>query len=175
MRTNITVDTDTIRRLHEIADALAAPFSADAQSVRRLHELACEITSLADSIGRHERVEFAEVWPEFLDPNEAQRMLLPLYLGMTSQDEKLVIDLARLPHLLVGGASGQGKSNLLNCIISGLARLLPPEQLRFVLFDPKCVEFAQYSALSHLAIPSFWHRFPMSSSRRQPEDHRLHS
>ena len=153
MRTNITVDTDTIRRLHEIADALAAPFSADAQSVRRLHELACEITSLADSIGRHERVEFAEVWPEFLDPNEAQRMLLPLYLGMTSQDEKLVIDLARLPHLLVGGASGQGKSNLLNCIISGLARLLPPEQLRFVLFDPKCVEFAQYSALPHLAFP----------------------
>ena len=78
---------------------------------------------------------------------------MPLYLGMTSQDEKLVIDLARLPHLLVGGSSGQGKSNLLNCIISGLARLLPPEQLRFVLFDPKCVEFVQYSALPHLAFP----------------------
>lgn len=154
MRTGITIDTDTIRRLHSIAKELA---------------------SLADSLGRHERVDFAEVWPEFLDPKEAQRMLLPLYLGMTSQDEKLVIDLARLPHLLVGGASGQGKSNLLNCIISGLARLLPPEQLRFVLFDPKCVEFAQYSALSHLAIPSFWHRFPMSSSRRHTEDHRLHS
>ncbi len=153
MRTNITVDTDTIRRLHEIADALAAPFSADAQSVRRLHELAREITSLADSIGRHEGVDFAETWPESLDPKEAQRMLLPLYLGMTSQDEKLIVDLARLPHLLVGGASGQGKSNMLNCIISGLARLLPPEQLRFVLFDPKCVEFVQYSALPHLAFP----------------------
>ena len=60
MRNNITVDNDTIRRLHEIADALAAPFSADAQSVRRLHELAREITSLADSIGRHEGVDFAE-------------------------------------------------------------------------------------------------------------------
>ncbi len=132
MRTGITIDTDTIRRLHSIAKELA---------------------SLADSLGRHERVEFTEVWPEFLDPKEAQRMLLPLYLGMTSQDERLVIDLARLPHLLVGGASGQGKSNLLNCIISGLARLLPPEQLRFVLFDPKCVEFAQYSALPHLAFP----------------------
>ena len=132
MRTGITIDTDTIRRLHSIAKELA---------------------SLADSLGRHERVDFAEVWPEFLDPKEAQRMLLPLYLGMTSQDEKLVIDLARLPHLLVGGASGQGKSNLLNCIIGGLARLLPPEQLRFVLFDPKCVEFVQYSALPHLAFP----------------------
>ena len=153
MRNNIPVYNDTIRRLHEIADALAAPFSADAQSVRRLHELAREITLLADSIGRHEVVDFAETWPESLDPKEAQRILLPLYLGMTSQDEKLVIDLARLPHLLVGGASGQGKSNMLNCIISGLARLLPPEQLRFVLVDPKCVEFAQYSALPHLAFP----------------------
>ena len=132
MRTNITIDTDTIRRIHSIAKELA---------------------SLADSLGRHERVDFAETWPESLDPKEAQRMLLPLYLGMTSQDEKLVIDLARLPHLLVGGASGQGKSNMLNCIISGLARLLPPEQLRFVLFDPKCVEFLQYSALPHLAFP----------------------
>ena len=132
MRTNITVDTDTIRRLHSIAK---------------------ELESLADSLGRHERVDFAEAWPESLDPKEAQRMLLPLYLGMTSQDEKLVVDLARLPHLLVGGASGQGKSNMLNCIISGLARLLPPEQLRFVLFDPKCVEFLQYSALPHLAFP----------------------
>ena len=132
MRTGITIDTDTIRRLHSIAKELA---------------------SLADSLGRHERVEFTEVWPEFLDPKEAQRMLLPLYLGMTSQDEKLIVDLARLPHLLVCGVSGQGKSNMLNCIISGLARLLPPEQLRFVLFDPKCVEFAQYSALPHLAFP----------------------
>lgn len=42
---------------------------------------------------------------------------------------------------------------MLNCIISGLARLLPPEQLRFVLFDPKYVEFLQYSALPHLAFP----------------------
>ena len=132
MRTEITIGTDTIRRLHSIANELA---------------------SLADSLRRHEVVDFAEAWPESLDPKEAQRMLLPLYLGMTSQDEKLVIDLARLPHLLVGGASGQGKSNMLNCIISGLARLLPPEQLRFVLFNPKCVEFAQYSALPHLAFP----------------------
>ena len=132
MRTNITIDTDTIRRIHSIAKELA---------------------SLADSLGRHERVDFVETWPESLDPKEAQRMLLPLYLGMTSQDERLVIDLARLPHLLIGGANGQGKSNLLNCIISGLARLLPPEQLRFVLFDPKCVEFVQYSALPHLAFP----------------------
>lgn len=132
MRSNITVDTDTIRRLHSIAKELA---------------------SLADSLGRHEWVEFDDVFRDSFDSVEMRLMQLPLYLGMTSQDEKLVIDLARLPHLLVGGASGQGKSNLLNCIICCLAQILPPEQLRFVLFDPKCVEFAQYSALPHLAFP----------------------
>ena len=79
-------------------------------------------------------------------------MLLPLYLGMTLQDEKLVIDLARMQHLLIGGASGRGKSNLLNCIVSGLARLLPPEKLRFFLFDPKYVEFAHFLNLPHLAF-----------------------
>ncbi len=132
MRTNITIDSDTIRRLHSIAKELA---------------------SLADSLVLRKLVYFADVWPESLDPKEEPRMLLPLYLGMTLQDEKLVIDLARMQHLLIGGASGRGKSNLLNCIVSGLARLLPPEKLRFFLFDPKYVEFAHFLKLPHLAFP----------------------
>ena len=116
MRANNTINADTIRRLHSITK---------------------EVASLVVSLVLRKLVYFADVWPESLDPKEEPRMLLPLYLGMTLQDEKLVIDLARMQHLLIGGASGQGKSNLLNCIISGLARLLPPEQLRFFLFDPK--------------------------------------
>ncbi len=132
MRANNTINADTIRRLHSITK---------------------EVASLAVSFVLRKPVYFADVWPESLDPKEGPRMLLPLYLGMTLQDEKLVIDLTRMPHLLIGGASGQGKSNLLNCIISGLARLLPPEQLRFFLFDPKYVEFAHYLKLPHLAFP----------------------
>lgn len=139
MRNNNTIDADTIRRLHSIA--------------KELGSLADSLGSLADSLGRHELVYFADVWPESLDPKDEQRMLLPIYLGMTPQDEKLVIDLARMPDLLIGGASGQGKSNLLNCIVSGLARLLPPEKLRFFLFDPKYVEFAHFLNLPHLAFP----------------------
>ena len=132
MRSNSAINTDTIRRLHSITK---------------------EVASLVVSLVLRKLVYFADVWPESLDPIGEQRMLLPLYLGMTLQDEKLVIDLARMPHLLIGGAGGQGKSNLLNCIISGLARLLPPEQLRFFLFDPKYVEFAHFSNLPHLAFP----------------------
>ena len=152
MKTKTTIDADTTSRLQAMANELGKPLTADAASIRQLHDIATEIKTLADSLGRHKLVDFVDVWPESLDPKEEQRMMLPLYLGMTPQDEKLVIDLARMPHLLIGGASGQGKSNLLNCIISGLARLLPPEQLRFFLFDPKCVEFTHFLNLPHLAF-----------------------
>ena len=93
------------------------------------------------------------MWPESMTDKKIGRKCLPLFLGLTSTDEKLVTDLASLPHLLVGGATGQGKSNLLNSIICGLTRLLPPDELRLVLVDTKMVEFVQYTTLPHLASP----------------------
>ena len=148
-----TIDESINQRLRDIADSLALPLTADAGSVRRLHDAANAITSLADSLGRHERVDFDEVWPESVTDKKIGRKCLPLFLGLTSTDEKLVTDLASLPHLLVGGATGQGKSNLLNTIICGLTRLLPPDELRLVLVDTKMVEFTPYAALPHLAFP----------------------
>ena len=148
-----TVDPGTILWLHDIVDSLASPSVVDVEMVRRLHAVAKEITSLADSLGRHERVDFDEVWPKSMVDKSIGRKCLPLFLGLTSTDEELVVDLASLPHLLVGGATGQGKSNLLNYIICGLIRLLPPDELRLVLVDTKCVEFTPYAVLSHLAFP----------------------
>ena len=153
MKNKKTVDAGTIQRLHDIIDSLASPSVVDAEMVRRLHAVAKEITSLADSLGRHERVDFDKVWPESATDKKIGRKCLPLFLGLTSTDEKLVTDLAFLPHLLVGGATGQGKSNLLNSIICGLTRLLPPDELRLVLVDTKMVEFVQYTKLPHLASP----------------------
>jgi S-DNA-T family DNA segregation ATPase FtsK/SpoIIIE len=153
MKNKKTVDAGTIQRLHDIVDSLASPSVVDAEMVRRLHAVAKEITSLADSLGRHERVDFDEVWPESVTDKKIGRKCLPLFLGLTSTGEKLVTDLASLPHLLVGGATGQGKSNLLNSIICGLTRLLPPDELRLVLVDTKMVEFTPYAALPHLAFP----------------------
>lgn len=158
MRTKKTVNADVVERLSALVDELKADelnssLVADVATVRQLHSVAREIAALADSIGRQERVDFNDVWPKSMEDKEVGDMRLPLFLGRTSTDEKLVVDLAQLQHLLVGGAVGQGKTNLLNTIVCGLARLLPPDRLRLVLVDTKCVEFARYASLPHLAFP----------------------
>ena len=72
---------------------------------------------------------------------------LPVVIGRTIQNENFVFDLAKMPHLLVAGATGQGKSVGLNAIITSLLYRKDPSQLKFVLIDPKTVEFSLYSKL----------------------------
>jgi len=72
---------------------------------------------------------------------------LPIVLGKTIQNETFVIDLAKMPHLLVAGATGQGKSVGLNAIIASLLYKKHPSELKFVLVDPKKVELTLYSKL----------------------------
>ena len=72
---------------------------------------------------------------------------LPVVIGRTIQNENFVFDLAKMPHLLVAGATGQGKSVGLNAIIASLLYRKDPSQLKFVLIDPKTVEFSLYSKL----------------------------
>ena len=72
---------------------------------------------------------------------------LPIVIGRTIQNENFVFDLAKMPHLLVAGATGQGKSVGLNAIIASLLYRKDPSQLKFVLIDPKTVEFSLYSKL----------------------------
>jgi S-DNA-T family DNA segregation ATPase FtsK/SpoIIIE len=72
---------------------------------------------------------------------------LPIALGKTISNEVLVIDLAKMPHLLVAGATGQGKSVGLNVILTSLLYKRHPSQLKFVLVDPKKVEMALFSKI----------------------------
>lgn len=72
---------------------------------------------------------------------------IPVVLGKTIQDETFVIDLAKMPHLLVAGATGQGKSVGLNAIITSLLYKKHPSELKLVLVDPKKVELTLYSKL----------------------------
>ncbi|MDO5017570.1 MAG: DNA translocase FtsK [Porphyromonas sp.] len=72
---------------------------------------------------------------------------LPVALGRTITNEVFVFDLAKAPHLLVAGATGQGKSVGLNAIITSLLYKLHPSELKFVMVDPKMVEFSLYSLI----------------------------
>lgn len=72
---------------------------------------------------------------------------LPVALGKTISNEVLVIDLAKMPHLLVAGATGQGKSVGLNVILTSLLYKRHPSQLKFILVDPKKVEMSLFSKI----------------------------
>lgn len=74
-------------------------------------------------------------------------MELPVALGKTITNEVYMFDLAKMPHLLVAGATGQGKSVGLNAIVTSLLYKKHPSQLKFVLVDPKMVEFSIYAGL----------------------------
>lgn len=74
---------------------------------------------------------------------------LPVALGSTIQNEVYVADLAKMPHLLVAGATGQGKSVGLNAIIASLLYSKSPSELKFVMIDPKQVEFSLYNKLKN--------------------------
>jgi S-DNA-T family DNA segregation ATPase FtsK/SpoIIIE len=78
---------------------------------------------------------------------------VPLLLGKDAAGNDLVVDLSEMPHMLVAGATGQGKSVCLNSIINGLIMSRTPEQLRLIMVDPKRVEFTSYSRLPHLLVP----------------------
>ena len=77
---------------------------------------------------------------------------LPIALGSGVSGSPVVADLAEMPHLLIAGATGSGKSVCLNSIIACLLMNLSPEQLRFVLIDPKRVELAAFADVPHLAF-----------------------
>lgn len=82
---------------------------------------------------------------KFRDSNQ----YLPLALGKTINGEAFIADLAKMPHLLIAGSTGSGKSVGINTIIASLLYQKMPDELKFVIIDPKKVELTQYSALSN--------------------------
>jgi S-DNA-T family DNA segregation ATPase FtsK/SpoIIIE len=78
---------------------------------------------------------------------------LALALGNDVSGQAITGDLTRMPHLLIAGATGQGKSVCVNAIISSLLFQATPERLRLILIDPKRVELSGFNGLPHLAVP----------------------
>ena len=73
---------------------------------------------------------------------------LPIALGKTITNDVFMVDLAKIPHLLVAGATGQGKSEGLNAFITSLLYKKHPTELKIILVDPKKVEFSVYSPIA---------------------------
>ena len=78
---------------------------------------------------------------------------IPLALGKDVYGKPIVPDLSEMPHLLIAGSTGSGKSVCINAIVSSLLYRFKPDELRFVMIDPKVVELQHYNALPHLVVP----------------------
>ena len=81
---------------------------------------------------------------------EGQRAVLPIALGHDLEGKPVIADLTKMPHLLIAGATGTGKSVTINTIITSLIYRYTQKQLRFLMIDPKMVELSMYNALPHL-------------------------
>ena len=84
---------------------------------------------------------------------EDQSAALPLVLGKNIAGDPVIVDLAPMPHLLIAGTTGSGKSVGLNCMILSLLYRLTPEQCRLIMIDPKMLELSVYDGIPHLLAP----------------------
>jgi S-DNA-T family DNA segregation ATPase FtsK/SpoIIIE len=84
---------------------------------------------------------------------EDQNMSLPLILGKNISGDPVIADLAPMPHLLVAGTTGSGKSVGLNCMILSLLYRLSPDECRMIMIDPKMLELSIYDDIPHLLAP----------------------
>ena len=81
------------------------------------------------------------------------KMEIPVFLGKDSSGEALVSDLTKMPHLLIAGTTGSGKSVCINTIIVGILMTKRPDEVKLILIDPKMVEMTAFNAVPHLMCP----------------------
>ncbi len=84
---------------------------------------------------------------------EKKHYALPLFLGMDAEGTPIVEDLARMPHLLIAGTTGSGKSVCINTIVASLLLTRSPHDVRLILVDPKMVELMMFHQVPHLELP----------------------
>ncbi|KAF0170409.1 MAG: DNA segregation ATPase FtsK/SpoIIIE S-DNA-T family [Limisphaerales bacterium] len=101
------------------------------------------------------RVKTKVIMRDLLESEEWKhsKARIPLALGKDVYGTPVIADLADMPHVLIAGSTGSGKSVCINSIVASLLYRFSPDQLRFVMIDPKVVELQQYNALPHLVVP----------------------
>ncbi len=98
---------------------------------------------------RPDFVTLGDIYREF--PKSAGPLMV--WLGKDISGKPVYTDLARLPHLLIAGTTGSGKSGCVNCIVSSILLRSTPEQVRLIMIDPKKVELSHYDRIPHLLVP----------------------
>ncbi len=90
---------------------------------------------------------------ELMSGGQAEGMVLPMFLGKDASGEPLVADLTKMPHMLIAGTTGSGKSVCMNTILMSWLYTKRPDELKLVLVDPKMVELSQFQDCPHLMCP----------------------
>ncbi|MCC7349384.1 MAG: DNA translocase FtsK [Phycisphaerales bacterium] len=98
-----------------------------------------------------EKVRFKDLMQ--LAPEATRKMMIPLYLGKDASGEPLITDLAGMPHCLIAGTTGSGKSVCINTIIMSIMYTQRPDVVKLILVDPKVVEMAPFKDIPHLMCP----------------------
>jgi DNA segregation ATPase FtsK/SpoIIIE, S-DNA-T family len=136
-------------RIMALADDIARSMSATAVRVAIVpgrNVIGIELPNV-----RRETVLLREILEA--DSYRASEATLPLALGRTISGDPVVTDLARMPHLLVAGTTGSGKSVGVNAMILSLIYKLSPDECRFLMIDPKMLELSVYNGIPHLLTP----------------------
>jgi S-DNA-T family DNA segregation ATPase FtsK/SpoIIIE len=128
----------------DIARALTAP------NVRIIPNMA---GSTAVGIEVPNKVKEKVRLKELMSGGQAQGMMLPIFMGKDSSGDPLVLDLAKMPHMLIAGTTGSGKSVCMNTIIMSFLYTKRPDELSLVLVDPTMIEMAMFADIPHLACP----------------------
>jgi DNA segregation ATPase FtsK/SpoIIIE, S-DNA-T family len=128
---------------------------AAALKAERIHILAPVPGKSSVGIEVANRVKTKVIMRDLMESDEWRnsKARLPIALGKDVYGHPIIADLADMPHLLVAGSTGSGKSVCINSIIASLLYRFPPDRLRFVMIDPKVVEMQQYNRLPHLVVP----------------------
>lgn len=126
-----------------------------ALKAERIHILAPVPGKSSVGIEVPNRIKTKVIMRDLMESDEWRnsKARLPIALGKDVYGKPIIADLADMPHLLVAGSTGSGKSVCINSIIASLLYRFPPDRLRFVMIDPKVVELQQYNKLPHLVVP----------------------
>jgi len=132
-----------------LADDLALAMEAESIRVDRMSGRGTSGIEIPNGV--RETISLREILES--DPFRKAPSKLTMALGKTVSGETYVTDLATMPHLLIAGATGQGKSVGLNCMISSILYKSTPDEVRLILVDPKRLELGVYEDIPHLLTP----------------------